>query len=420
MEALMASYRAKCDEETLVRSHLDKARFDAQQLLIRLRTSGVKDNPSLIPANVRAGNGLRSAELVFAERKHFLQWLAATVDMSQLREFYAPGDVMVGETRLSLGRMIQLRLSGSSDVLRLSVLVDITHAFLDLLSRTRRGVLGQGEFREHVESWRLIAGEVLTDGEQPAIFLINRGSSQAIVVGSWPALQEEAVVPALPPASGGSFFDPVHHFGLATVAAKASKTSRQSVVRVAEITFLDGEGNTIKLNPGKSGGIEWSINGSMGHLFEKLGVYFTATHQCTISGPFGPTTVAVPSSGLLRRELARHIVVMAVEQRVLVRCENESKSEFAAGSVSGDNVGAVTAHSIRATNMSKVFSGDRVEVEYRGEWFRGVVQCVDGDVARVRCDADEPSVITLAHISNVRPATRLRLRHARSKSSACP
>lgn len=413
----MARYKVKCEEETAVRVQLQNARFAAQQLRIRLSASGVQGDASLIPTNVRAGNGRHDAEFVVAERKNLLDWLAAIVDMSQLREFYAPGDVVIGETRLSLGRMMQLRLSGSFDALRLSVPMDFTRAFLELLSRTRRGVLGPAELREHVESWKLIVGEVLSDGEQPAIFLINRESSQAIVVGSWPTLREVAVVT---PASGDLCFDPVQHFGLATVAATASSTSRPPALRVAEITFIDGDGNAIKLNPANGGGIEWSVNGSMGHLFQEIGVYFTATHQCTFLGPFGPTLVAVPAQGVLQRELARHIIVMAVEQRVIVRCEPESESEFVAASVLAEKVGARTAHLIEPTNMSRVSSGDRVEVEYRGEWFRGVVQCINGDVARIRCDADEPSVITLTHISNVRPAARLRLRHARSKSWAYP
>lgn len=49
-------------------------------------------------------------------------------------------------------------------------------------------------------------------------------------------------------------------------------------------------------------------------------------------------------------------------------------------------------------------TGDRVEVEWEGEWFTGVLQWVHGDVANVKCDVDEPGVTTDASIDSVRPA----------------
>jgi len=50
--------------------------------------------------------------------------------------------------------------------------------------------------------------------------------------------------------------------------------------------------------------------------------------------------------------------------------------------------------------------GARVEVNYRGEWFTGVLDNVDGDgYAHVRCDADAPGTVTYAPIQNVRPVT---------------
>lgn len=48
--------------------------------------------------------------------------------------------------------------------------------------------------------------------------------------------------------------------------------------------------------------------------------------------------------------------------------------------------------------------GDRVEVEYQGRWFAGVLQWVDGDVANVKCDVDSPGVMTVAPLTNVRLA----------------
>lgn len=52
----------------------------------------------------------------------------------------------------------------------------------------------------------------------------------------------------------------------------------------------------------------------------------------------------------------------------------------------------------------QVSTGDRVEVEYEGQWFTGVIQWVDGDIANVKCDVDSPGVITVAPLTSVRPA----------------
>lgn len=46
--------------------------------------------------------------------------------------------------------------------------------------------------------------------------------------------------------------------------------------------------------------------------------------------------------------------------------------------------------------------GDRVEVYYEGEWFLGVVQKIEGDMASVQCDADPPGLMTLAPLVTLR------------------
>mmetsp|Transcript_755 Transcript_755/g.1807 ORF Transcript_755/g.1807 Transcript_755/m.1807 type:complete len:329 (-) Transcript_755:539-1525(-) len=56
------------------------------------------------------------------------------------------------------------------------------------------------------------------------------------------------------------------------------------------------------------------------------------------------------------------------------------------------------------TRRASVSMGDRVEVEFEGQWFSGVLQWVDGDTANVKCDVDSPGVITFAPLTSVRPA----------------
>lgn len=72
----------------------------------------------------------------------------------------------------------------------------------------------------------------------------------------------------------------------------------------------------------------------------------------------------------------------------------------------GATMAAGPTASITANDVTRpaVCIGDRVEVEFEGEWFSGVLQAVDGDLASVKCDVDEPAVITVAPLASVRPA----------------
>lgn len=63
-----------------------------------------------------------------------------------------------------------------------------------------------------------------------------------------------------------------------------------------------------------------------------------------------------------------------------------------------------TAPTSDADGRQNISMGSRVEVEYQGQWFAGVLQWVDGDIANVKCDVDSPGVITVAPLTNVRLA----------------
>eukprot|EP00419_Tripos_fusus_P027201 CAMPEP_0172720468 /NCGR_PEP_ID=MMETSP1074-20121228/76973_1 /TAXON_ID=2916 /ORGANISM="Ceratium fusus, Strain PA161109" /LENGTH=332 /DNA_ID=CAMNT_0013545991 /DNA_START=117 /DNA_END=1119 /DNA_ORIENTATION=+ len=67
-------------------------------------------------------------------------------------------------------------------------------------------------------------------------------------------------------------------------------------------------------------------------------------------------------------------------------------------SMTNDNDGASV---VPAMDRPHVSTGDRVEVEYEGQWFSGVIQWVDGDIANVKCDVDSPGVITVAPLTSV-------------------
>eukprot|EP00927_Polykrikos_kofoidii_P000902 TRINITY_DN1033_c0_g1_i1.p1 TRINITY_DN1033_c0_g1~~TRINITY_DN1033_c0_g1_i1.p1 ORF type:complete len:420 (-),score=60.08 TRINITY_DN1033_c0_g1_i1:547-1806(-) len=419
MEVLLAKYRGKCAEENAVRELLEKARFDTQQLRIRLRSSGIEGDGSLIPSNLRAGGVGHLVDSAFAGHKSLLEWLAEVADASHLREFYAPGEVAIGDLQVTLGRMVQLRLSRSTGVVKLNVPVDFVHEFLELLSKVRRGDLRQAELGE-LAAWKLVSVELTSDGDaQPAIFLIHPVFSHAVVVSSWPTLVEPTAMQTPCPATVPPNFHPEEYFGLVPVEGTAA-TDCQALGGSVEITFLGGDGGPVRLTPAIGGGIQWSVRGLVEQRVEEFGLHFGADHQGTITGPFGPTVITSPSPGCLQRELVRQIIAMATDQGVVVRCDIDSRATRS--HAESKTLAKSVAHemSVEPSRVPKVSSGDRVEVEYHGEWIGGVLHDVDDNVAHVRCDVDGPNIITLAHISNVRPVARIQRSHVRSKSWACP
>jgi hypothetical protein len=244
MEALLADYRGKCAEENAVRELLEKARFDTQQLRIRLRSSGIEGDGSLIPSNLRAGGVGHLVDSAFAEHKSLLEWLAEVADASHLREFYAPGEVAIGDLQVTLGRMVQLRLSRSTGVVKLNVPVDFVHEFLELLSKVRRGDLRQAELGE-LAAWKLVSVELTSDGDaQPAIFLIHPVFSHAVVVSSWPTLVEPTAMQTPCPATVPPNFHPEEYFGLVPVEGTAA-TDCGALGGSVEITFLGGDGGPV-------------------------------------------------------------------------------------------------------------------------------------------------------------------------------
>jgi hypothetical protein len=263
---------------------------------------------------------------------------------------------------------------------------------------------------EVAESWALIGAEIVIVGEtQPGIFLVHRKSSKAIIIGSWPTLPEGVAVQTC--ASSIPSFNPAEHFGTAQLVAD----------EMGSIVFLDAESTAVSLTPVQEGGLLWSVNGCVrGHVSE-IGIHFNTSDQCTISSSAGSVLMGVPAPGPLQRGLAKHIVAMATERGVQVRCDSNSKVvRPRTEAVSAKSNGVASVSPSVSTSALQVYNGDRVDVEYCGEWYRGVLQHIDGEVAHVRCDVDEPSVVTLAHISSIRPAMRFPTHHAKSKSWACP
>lgn len=301
-----ACLAAKMEEAATLRDQIEQTRFNAQQLRLELRAAGVND-PSLVPARLRAGNG--GSEAQHMELRSMLQWLMESVDLKRHVVFECgagDSDVMVGGRRVQLQRMATWPiLAGTRTVgLKLSVPLDMQVEIAEVLLAARsRGRIDELEVQRLAESWEMVGAEVASahaSRPEPAVFLVRRDSAQAMIIGHWPAVD---FVPRGGRASAA--FDPVRHFS-----------------RLAEAQRDGGDSEVEK------------------------------------------------------------------QQR------------------------------------PSVCTGDRVEVEYKGQWFSGLLQGVNNDLANIQCDVDSPGVITVAPLTCVRPARepapgtqrKMPRRHMRARS----
>lgn len=218
-----------------------------------------------------------------------LQWLVESVDLDRHVIFEcgtSESEIMVGGRRVQLQRMATWPLLAGSRAagLKLSVPLDMQVEIAEVLVAARaRGRMEELVVQRLADSWEMVGAEVASaqvGHPEPAVFFIQRGSTRAMLVGHWPAVE-------FAPKGGHvrAPFDPAQHFS-----------------RIEE-TEDDGG------------------------------------HQ-------------EPSS----------------------------------------------------TERPSVSTGDRVEVEYKGQWFSGLLQGVDNDLANIQCDVDSPGVITVAPLTSVRPA----------------
>lgn len=426
---LKAALKAKCEEETELQAQLALARVEAQQLRLRAATSGVRDNASLVPASLSAGAGAssqRGASLAEAEQRSLLEWLASVVDTRRQALFNAPGAVHVGEHEITLGRMVQWHLEAAGD-LRVSVPRDLEEDFSALLQRARQGTLGSAEMRKLGQAWELLGADVAVAERTeavPAIFLIHRESAQAVIVAAWPSIPAaaqavqaaEAVQDASSPTHAG--YDAVAYFGCGVPLPSSTVVSKVVFMSDCGLCTLEGAGQARRAEGHP--GIAWEMQGRGVRLVDHLGIgiCFDDNDSCTIRGPFGNVAVLDPPPGPEQRELVRHIVMMAGEQDVVIRSLKRAvKRARFQEQVNGPTGGAPSSEVQTANSyLFGVAQGDHVEVEYEGQWFTGVLKRVEGEVAHVHCDVDEPSVITRAHLSSVRPVVRFNRRHTRSRS----
>lgn len=185
-------------EADKLRAEIEELRLRSQELRVQLRALGA--DPSVVPQKIKAGGG--SLDLRHELRSLF-EWLVKTVNLEHQVVFECgngEGEVQVGGRRVLLHRMASWQLS---DGLKLSVPYELQAEISGLLQARERGDRGIDEEVEKLYStWDLLGAEVVspTCSPEPAIFLVQRQTAQAVVVAKWPAVEFQPV-PSFNPES---------------------------------------------------------------------------------------------------------------------------------------------------------------------------------------------------------------------------
>jgi hypothetical protein len=304
---------------------------------------------------------------------------------------------------------------------------------LDILHKTRRGLLGNEQLEEFGEDWMLVTTDLVADNvATPALFLINKHSQKAIVVSAWPNIfteqqqQQQQLQQQGPNRVFGfdpnSFFtQPRPQYLCPPLSQPLLEFASSSACGQGEVLFKATDGSVNLFHSQPEGGLLWMQDCGDGQpesrAFEELGVSFCIDEQFTISGPFGVLDIEDPVPGPQQRWWVSMLVSLALDHGIRVQspprfaeAEDEAQDEQSPG-------GRSTAASLQSedqaptrqtsrSSSSSWSSGDQVEVKYKGQWLKGELQDVQGETARVKCDVDQDKqgLITLAPLDRIRAA----------------
>lgn len=419
MMTLQQQLAEKCIEAVALEAEISRAKFEARQLTLQLDAHGVHA-ATLIPDELRSGGGHRhgSADVLAGEHKRIIEWLSDSCDPTQQALFFnAPGDAKVGDYTVSFGRMVQWPLSAPGS-LKLNVPQELESDLRGMLVKAKRRLLDASDVRTLSQDWAIVGTELTTPdgGAEPAIFLIHRSTSQAVVVGTWPQLGITLPPPRTSDFNAGAFFGASH-------PPEISPTQ--------PVSFQDDSGTSHSILD-EEGTLQWITTDGERCALRECGLMFNTNDQCIISGPRGAVTIADPAPGWAQRELMESLMVLALEHgvRIWSGAFVPAPSPAPAPCPGPTSAAPLLANPTSATPLpasptdttplptsptslpvaTDVSAGDQVEVEYDGEWFSGVLQLVEGEVAHVQCDVDPPHLVTLAPLRNVRRVLKTRPR----------
>jgi len=122
------------------------------------------------------------------ELRTMFEWIAKQVGPSEPEVLDVGFQVPIAGRNVHLQRVVQWSLSGKR--LRLSVPVEHRDEIEALLAMTRgKGGIDTEVSRSLAKTWDLVAGEFMTPAHtkaEPAVLLAHRGSSQGMLLATWP------------------------------------------------------------------------------------------------------------------------------------------------------------------------------------------------------------------------------------------
>jgi len=389
MEKLKKSLEVKSLEARALNIEIQRARLEAQMLRLQLLCQGVQDE-SVIPNDLRTGGSFEDPTSKFLEHRRLLEWLAEVCDLSSRKYCNVVGDLVVAGQKAVIGHAAQWTLSVPND-LCLTCPIELEGTIVGLLSKARRSTLSLQDLEGFASEWDMLAVEMNVEGEGlPGLFLLRREDGTAVVVSAWPKLPAPAcVTPLCQPFDAASFF----------------QHSTKARLDAANAVFYDHTGvvHTLSFNEGV---VTWHSSTGCCERVCDLGISFCLCDELqdecfSLTGPFGRVTMSDPLPGTPQRDMVEEIVSLSLEHGVLVY-HAQAASE---GVLTSLQLPAVSKSEREAEHQRSVSKGDSVFIQYQGEWVAGVLKGVQGEFALVSCDADDPDIITVAPLRQVRVAS---------------
>lgn len=203
-EDLQWDFEEVSGEVADLRTELHATEIEAKQLRMRLQTcakSGGSASQHVHPAAMPSATGAAEEDRRVAELKSMLEWLAQHVDLHTVDVLDVGFEVPIGGRVVHLRRVAQWPLpSASGGRLRLTVPIEHQESIGQLLAvvQAAGGKIDASVARRFAAVWDFVPGELATavpagtavgktcSGPEPSVLLAHRGSTQGVLVASWP------------------------------------------------------------------------------------------------------------------------------------------------------------------------------------------------------------------------------------------
>lgn len=193
-EELQLDLDEATDEVAELRAEMRAAAIESQQLQMRLKAAAShaasQGSPGVLgPTPMPVACPLQEQRC--EELRRLLTFLAEHADLQRPQILDVGFEVPIGGRKVHLQRVVQWTLpSVAGGRLRITAPIEHEGPFGNLLATTKAtGQVSPYAINGFVSSWDLVAGELTTAAHaypEPSVLLAHRGSTQGIMVATWP------------------------------------------------------------------------------------------------------------------------------------------------------------------------------------------------------------------------------------------